>query len=113
MGWASPDKWAKLSPRKKVGQYRPKMIAPILAQYIFSSLFRWSGPGPYVWAGPNQVRPTPKVNCFCRNVNNYCSHSASNQMVTEVADGWRRRLQGVVVTTVMQPYYSIVSPTFN
>jgi len=47
-----------------VGRYRPRMVGPILAQYIFSSLFGRARPGPDIWAGLERVRPIPKVNYF-------------------------------------------------
>jgi len=59
------------------GQPRPRS---------FFSLW-WAEPGPCIWSGPNQVRPTSHVNYFCRNVNSYCWCSACNQTIAEVVDG--------------------------
>jgi len=51
-----------------MGQAQPKEKGPTAAQNGWAELssenyfsLGWAGPGPYVWAGPNQVRPTSHV----------------------------------------------------
>ena len=87
MGWAGP---AQLNgPDAAQGKGGPTAAqngwADLGPEDYFS--LRWAEPGPYIWAGPNQVRTTSHVNYFCRNVNSYCSCSACNQTVAEAVDG--------------------------
>ena len=91
MGWADPANWARLSPRKRRAKIGPKWLGRT-RHIIFFSLLGWAGPNPYIWSGPNQVRPISHINYFCRNMNRYCSRSACNQTVAEAVGGRRRRL---------------------
>ena len=93
MGWAGPDKWARLSPRKRLGQHRPR---------IFFLLFLGGvGPDQPIRLSHNWLGSMPCL-IICRNVNNYCSRSACNRTVAEAVDGRRRRLPGSVVTAVIR-----------
>jgi hypothetical protein len=82
---ASPDKWARRSPRKRGPTAAQNGWAELGPEYYFS--LGLAEPGPYIWAGPNQVRPTSHVYYFCRNMNSYCSRSACNQTVAKAIDG--------------------------
>jgi len=68
----------RAQPRKRRADLGPKMVfllflsGPDLAHNIALGQ-HWSGPNPML--------------IICRNVNNYCSRSACNQMVVEVVDG--------------------------
>jgi len=101
VGWADPANWARLSPRKRRAKIGPKWLGRT-RHIIFFSLLGWAGPNPYIWSGPNQVRPISHINYFCRNMNRYCSRSACNQTVAEAVGGRRRRLPSAVVTDVMR-----------
>jgi len=56
VGRAGPDKWARRSPRKRGPTVAQNGWAELGPEDYFS--LGWAEPGPYVWSGPNQVRPT-------------------------------------------------------
>jgi len=66
--------------------------------FVFSG---WVGPDLTIWAGPNQVRPTIKVN-YLQNVNNSSSHSTCNQNGCRRWRWRRRRIPETVVMTLIR-----------
>jgi len=101
VGWAGPDKYVKLSPRKSGSISTQNGWADLDPIFFFFSF--WGGSNPAHPYGLGQIRSGPYSKLIIlQNVNNYCSRSARNQMVAEVGDGRRRRLPGAAVTTVIK-----------
>jgi len=81
MGWAGPADWVE---PKNFGLGRSQPNTSF-------SFYRWAGSGPYIWAGPHQVRPTRRVN-YMQNVNS-SSRCACNSAVADGGEEWKVTLR--------------------
>jgi len=56
LGWASPDNWAELRPRKEWADISPRGLLFFLGG--------WVGPGQAIWSRPELARSNYRVNYF-------------------------------------------------